>query len=66
MVFACIFRRYDVRDGSTDKKSLALELFQTSRDDIDIVREIVTENTRPGSRELWVLVRGPWLIEFVV
>lgn len=66
MVLACIFRRHDVRVGPTDKKSLALELFQTSRDDIDIVREIVTENTRPGSKELWVLVREPWLFEFVV
>jgi cytochrome P450 len=59
MVLACIFRRYNVWDRAMENKSLTLELFQTSRDDIDIVRDLVTENTKIGSKGVWVVVRGP-------
>ena len=60
MVLACIFRRYDVWNEAMENKLLTptLELFQTSRDDIDIVRDCVTEYTKSGSKGVWVVVRG--------
>lgn len=60
MILASLFRRYDVWDDKTEEQrsSLALELFQTTREDIDIVRDLVTENVKPDSKGVRVVIRG--------
>lgn len=59
MVLACMFRRYDGWDERKEKKSLTLELFQPSREDVEVARDLVTENTKAGSKGVWVVIRGP-------
>lgn len=56
-ITAGIFRRYDVYDGSGTQSGPTLELFQTSREDVDMACDFVTTAAKVGSRGVRVLVR---------
>lgn len=58
MLLAGLFRRYDVWDKSREQKLLTLELFQTTRDDIDIARDLVTENMKADSQGVRLMIRN--------
>lgn len=58
MILAALFRRYDLWDKTGEQKSPTLELFQTTREDIDIARDFVTENVKSDSQGVRVIVRG--------
>lgn len=45
------------RDGTGEQKSATLELFETTREDVDIVRDLVTENVKNDSQGVRVLLR---------
>jgi hypothetical protein len=45
-------------DGGEGGKGEWLELFGTDRSDVEIVRDLVTENIRDGSLGVRVLVKG--------
>ena len=49
LILAGLFGKYDVWDGTGKQKSLTLELFKTTREDVDIVRDLVTENVKNDS-----------------
>ncbi len=57
MILAGLFRRYDGSDG-TEKGSPTLELFQTTSEDVEIVRDLVTENRKESSKGVRIMVRG--------
>jgi len=57
ILLAGLFRRYDGLRG--DGKGLELELYRTTREDVDMVRDLVTENLRDGSLGVRVMVKGP-------
>jgi cytochrome P450 len=54
VLLAGIFGRFDAVGG----KGEGLELYGTDRGDVEIVRDLVTENVRDGSLGVRVLVRG--------
>jgi cytochrome P450 len=58
IILAGLFGRFDVWDGSGEQKGLTLELFRTTREDVDIVRDLVTENVKSGSLGVRILVKG--------
>lgn len=59
IILAGLFKKFDAWDGTGEQKSMTLELFETTRDDIDIVRDLVTEGVKEGSLRVRVRVRGP-------
>lgn len=59
IILAGLFGRFDVWDGTGEQKSLTLELFKTTREDVDIVRDLVTENVKNDSLGVRVLVKAP-------
>ncbi|KAH8703117.1 cytochrome P450 [Talaromyces proteolyticus] len=59
MILATLFRRCDPWDGTGDQTSMTLELFETTHDDIAIVRDLVTENIKDDSQGVRVTMRDP-------
>lgn len=59
MILATLFRRCDAWDGTGKQKSMTLELFETTRDDIEFARDLVTENTRHDSQGVRIVIRRP-------
>lgn len=59
LILAGLFGRFDIWDGTGEQKTGTLELFETTRADVDIVRDLVTENVRDGSLGVRVLVKTP-------
>ena len=55
VLLAGIFGRLDGKQGKGEEW---LELFETDRSDVDIVRDLVTENVRDGSEGVRVVVKG--------
>ncbi|PVH72518.1 putative P450 monooxygenase [Cadophora sp. DSE1049] len=59
IILAGLFGKFDVWDGTGEQNSLTLELFKTTREDVDIVRDLVTENVKNDSLGVRVMVKGP-------
>lgn len=59
MILAALFRAYDGWDGTGKQKGLTLELFETTSGDVEIARDLVTENMKADSQGVRVAVRGP-------
>lgn len=59
IILAGLFGKFDVWDGTGEQKSMTLELFNTTREDVDIVRDLVTENVKNDSLGVRVLVKAP-------
>lgn len=57
-IIAGIFRRYDVYDSSNNRQSgPTLELFETSREDVDMAYDFVTTAVKLESKGVKVIVR---------
>jgi hypothetical protein len=57
-ILAGIFRRYDLYDSSNKAQSgPTLELFETSREDVDMACDFITTATKPGSKGVRLIVR---------
>jgi cytochrome P450 len=59
MILAAVFTRYDRWDGTGKQKALTLELCETTRRDVDCMRDLVTEVVPDDSKGVRVVVRGP-------
>ena len=59
IILAGLFEKYDAWDWSGEQDAHTLELFHTTREDVDTVRDLVTENLKVGSLGVRVLVKGP-------
>lgn len=59
MILAAVFTRYEAWDGTGKQKSPTLELFETTRKDVDCVRDLVTEVVSDDSKGVRIVVRGP-------
>ena len=59
MILAALFRAYDGWDGTGKQKGSTLELFETTSGDVEIARDLVTENMKADSQGVRVTVRGP-------
>ena len=57
VLIASIFRKYDLYDGSGTQKCPTLELYDTSAEDIEIERDLLTPTAKVGSRGLRLRVR---------
>ena len=60
MILAAIFTRYNAWDGTAKQKSLTLELFETTRRDVDCMRDLVTEVVPDDSKGVRIVLRAPW------
>lgn len=57
-ILAGIFRRYDLYDSSSKSQhGPTLELFETSREDVDMACDFVTTATKPGSAGVRLKIR---------
>lgn len=59
IILAGLFGKFDVWDGTGEQNSLTLELYKTTREDVEIVRDLVTENVKNDSLGVRVIVRAP-------
>jgi len=57
LLIAGIFRKYDVYDGTGTQKGPTLELFETTREDIDTYADFAVPFPKPGSKGIRVIVR---------
>lgn len=57
LVLAGIFRKYDLYDGTGNQKCPTLELFETSRVDVDMASDLVASALKEGSQGVRVMVR---------
>jgi cytochrome P450 len=58
MILAAVFTRYDAWDGTGKQKSMTLELFETTNEDVDCIRDLVTEVVKDDSKGVRAMVRG--------
>jgi hypothetical protein len=58
IMLAGIFRKYDLYDGTGKQTCPTLELFQTGREDVDMVADFVTPFLRKESLGVRVRVRS--------
>lgn len=58
-ILAALFRKYDAWDESKEQAGYTLELFETTREDVTIERDLVTENMKADSKGVRVIARGP-------
>jgi hypothetical protein len=58
MVIAGIFRKYDLYDGTGRQKGPTLELFERTREDVDMASDFAVLFIKEGRRGVRVLVRG--------
>jgi hypothetical protein len=60
-ILAGIFRKYDLYDPAKGEKGQGrptLELFQTTREDVDFVSDFITPGLKPDSKGVRLVVRG--------
>jgi len=60
-ILAGVFRKYDLYDpikGEKGQNGPTLELFETTREDVDFVSDFVTPGLKPGSDGVRLVVRG--------
>ncbi|KIN06848.1 hypothetical protein OIDMADRAFT_108363 [Oidiodendron maius Zn] len=57
LTIACIFRTYDAYDGTGTQKGPTLELFETTREDVDTYFDYGVPFSKPGSKGVRVIVR---------
>src|SRR5450432_871025 len=55
LILAGIFRRYNLYDGNGRQKVSTMELYCTSREDIDFVSDFLTPGVKEGSEGVRVL-----------
>lgn len=58
IILAGLFLRYDGWDGTGEQKGATLELWGTTGEDVEIVRDLVTENLKSDTLGVRVMVRG--------
>jgi hypothetical protein len=58
LIVAGIFRKFDLYDGTRKQTYPTLELFETGREDVDIVADFVSPFTRKESLGVRVRVRS--------
>jgi hypothetical protein len=58
LVTASIFRKYDLYDGTGRQKGPTLELYETTREDVDADYDIVTPGIKKGRVGPRVIVRN--------
>ncbi|KFZ02530.1 hypothetical protein V501_09537 [Pseudogymnoascus sp. VKM F-4519 (FW-2642)] len=56
-ILASIFRKYDSYDGTGKQTGPTLELFETTKDDVEMVADHVTPYVRDGSLGMRVIIR---------
>jgi len=54
---AAIFRKYDAYDGTGLQKGPALELYESTREDVDIATDFAVPFIKPGRKGVRVTVR---------
>ncbi|KAH8803014.1 cytochrome P450 [Xylogone sp. PMI_703] len=59
MILAALFRKFDAWDGTGEQKGFTIELFKTTREDVTVARDLVTENMKANSVGVRAVVRGP-------
>lgn len=57
LITAGIWRKFDAYDGTGLQKGPTLELFETSREDVDMVSDYAVPGYKVGSKGLQLLVR---------
>lgn len=57
LVLATLFRKYDLYDGTGKQPGPTLELYDTTRDDVDMVADFGTYEVKAGSPGPRILVR---------
>ena len=57
LVLATIFRKYSLYDGSDKQTEPTLQLYNTTRDDVDMVADFGTYEVKAGSPGPRILVR---------
>jgi hypothetical protein len=58
LFLAGIFRKYDRYDGTGTQTGPTLELYETTRDDIEYVADFVSPGLKPGSEGVRLIVRN--------
>ena len=58
LVIATIFRKYDLYDGTGTQKTPTLELYETTREDVDLVSNFVQPFIAKGRKGVRVVVRN--------
>ena len=58
LITAGLFRKYDLHDRSKKQNYPTFELFETSREDVDMVADFVLQYVREGSHGVRVKVRS--------
>jgi hypothetical protein len=57
LMIAGIFRKYDLYNSSSNQKTPTMELFETTREDVDIAYDILIPFPKKGSRGVRLRVR---------
>lgn len=57
VITAGIFGRYDLYDGTGKQQGPTLELYQTTREDVDTVHDFVTGVPKMGSKGVRLMIR---------
>jgi hypothetical protein len=57
MMLAGIFRKYDLYDGTGKQTCPTLELYKTTREDVDMAADSLTPVLKEGSLGVMVMVR---------
>jgi hypothetical protein len=57
MLLAGIFRKYDLYDGTGKQAGSTLELYNTTREDVDMAADSLTPVLKEGSLGVRVIVR---------
>ena len=57
MITAAIFRRYDLYDGSGKQTTPTLELYHTTREDVDLAHDFINSAAKVGTKGVRLMVR---------
>jgi hypothetical protein len=57
IILSAIFRKYDRYDGTGKQKVPTLELYESTREDVDMVADFAVPFPKEGSKGVRVLVR---------
>jgi hypothetical protein len=57
LITAGIFRKYDLYDGSGMQKGPTLELYETTREDVDMAHDWATPGLKEGSKGVRLMIR---------
>jgi hypothetical protein len=58
IVTAGIFRKYDAYDGTGRQKGPTLELYESTREDVDMASDFAVPFIKPGRKGVRVIVRN--------